>query len=67
MEDLPRIRSFCLTFNAFGIWTYLAVKLVRSSVEPLIEIEVESLGGCLDFEVPDLCPPSKTRTKRDKL
>ncbi len=46
---------------------YLAVKLVRSSVEPLIEIEVESPGGCLDLEVPDSCPPSKTRTKLDKL
>ena len=45
---------------------YLAVKLVRSSVEPLIEIEVESPGGCLDSEVPDLGPPSKIRTKHDK-
>ena len=45
---------------------YLAVKLVRSSVEPLIEIEVESPGGYLHSEVPDLCPPSKIRTKHEK-
>ena len=30
-------------------------------MEPLIEIEVESPGGCLDSEVPDLCPPSKIK------
>ena len=35
-------------------------------MEPLIEIEVESPGGCMDSEVPDLCPPSKIRTKHDK-
>ena len=36
-------------------------------MEPLFEIEVESPGGCLDSEVPDLCPPPKIKTIRDKL